>query len=47
MYTMKPYMKGGGTLEVLLVDAEDIRHTNVLGKQATVQYVRFKCYKLS
>lgn len=30
---MKPYMKGGGTLEVLLVDAEDIRHTNVLGKQ--------------
>ncbi|XP_050387357.1 elicitor-responsive protein 3 [Argentina anserina] len=27
-------MKGGGALEVLIVDAEDIRHTNVLGKPA-------------
>nr|XP_004308376.2 PREDICTED: elicitor-responsive protein 3 [Fragaria vesca subsp. vesca] len=34
-------MKGGGSLEVLLVDAEDIRHTNVLGKPA--YYVILEC----
>ncbi|XP_068314925.1 elicitor-responsive protein 3 [Pyrus communis] len=31
----------GGTLEVLLVDAEDIRHTNLLGRPS--YYVIIKC----
>ncbi|KAK9910441.1 hypothetical protein M0R45_034402 [Rubus argutus] len=34
-------MKGAGTLEVLLVDAEDIRHTNVIGTPA--YYVILEC----
>ena len=42
---MKQYMKGAGTLEVLIVDAEDIRHTNVLGKTAA-HYVRLKLINL-
>ncbi|KAM1053144.1 hypothetical protein FF1_000658 [Malus domestica] len=37
---MPPSMKGG-TLEVLLVDAEDIRHTNLLGRPS--YYVIIKC----
>ncbi|KAM1140726.1 hypothetical protein EV1_040375 [Malus domestica] len=37
---MQPYMKVG-TLEVLLVDAEGIRHTNLLGRPS--YYVIIKC----